>query len=67
MNKNTIDGLNELLYLLLAKRRIASRRPMKASDGPVVVEESFEATADAVWRAITEPDLMRQWYFENAH
>ncbi|MDX2436989.1 MAG: SRPBCC domain-containing protein [Acidobacteriota bacterium] len=31
---------------------------------PIVVEQSFSVQLDAVWQAITEPDLMRQWYFE---
>ena len=34
------------------------------SSKPIVVEQSFSVQPDAVWRAITEPDLMRQWYFE---
>ncbi len=38
---------------------------MKASDDPVIVEQTLEATPETVWRAITEPELMRQWYFEN--
>ena len=38
---------------------------MKVSDAPVVVEHTFNTTPETVWRAISEPDLMRQWYFEN--
>ena len=38
---------------------------MNKNDDPIVVEQTLKATIDAVWRAITEPDLMRQWYFEN--
>ena len=38
---------------------------MKASDHPIVVEQSFNATIDTVWRSITELDQMKQWYFEN--
>jgi len=38
---------------------------MRVSDEPVVIERTFDATADAVWKAITELDRMRQWYFEN--
>jgi len=34
------------------------------SSKPIVVEQLFPAQPDAVWRAITKPDLMRQWYFE---
>lgn len=38
---------------------------MKANDGPVIVEQTFSAPIDTVWKSITEIDLMRQWYFEN--
>jgi len=31
---------------------------------PIVVEQSFSVQPDAVWRAITDADLMRRWYFE---
>ncbi len=35
------------------------------SSKPIVVEQSFSVKPDAVWQAITKPDLMRQWYFEH--
>jgi uncharacterized protein YndB with AHSA1/START domain len=38
---------------------------MKADEKPIVVEETFNATIDAVWRSITQLDLMKQWYFDN--
>lgn len=31
---------------------------------PIVVEQSFSVQPDVVWQAVTEPDLMRQWNFE---
>ena len=31
---------------------------------PIVVEQSLPADPEVVWRAITDPALMRQWYFE---
>jgi uncharacterized protein YndB with AHSA1/START domain len=37
---------------------------MKGNNEPIVVEQVFEASRDAAWRAITELDQMRQWYFE---
>jgi len=30
----------------------------------VTVERIFDANIQAVWRAITEKDLMKQWYFD---
>lgn len=38
---------------------------MKTSEEPVVVEQSFAASPDEVWRAITEVDRMRRWFFDN--
>jgi uncharacterized protein YndB with AHSA1/START domain len=38
---------------------------MKTTDDPVVVEQSYNATAKTVWNAITQVDLMCQWYFDN--
>ncbi len=31
---------------------------------PIVVEQLLPVSRNAVWRAITVPDLMRLWYFE---
>lgn len=31
---------------------------------PLVVERTFDAPADLVWRAITDRDEMRRWYFD---
>lgn len=30
---------------------------------PVIVEQTFHATPERVWSAITEKDEMKQWYF----
>lgn len=30
----------------------------------VIVKQYFETTASSVWKAISEPKLMRQWYFK---
>lgn len=38
---------------------------MKREDPPIVVEESFDRPIETVWNALTRPDLMRRWYFEN--
>jgi uncharacterized protein YndB with AHSA1/START domain len=38
---------------------------MKASDEPVIVEQTFNATPEKVWQAITEHEQMIQWYFDN--
>jgi len=38
---------------------------MKKKEEPVVVEQTFNNSIADVWKAITEIDLMRQWYFKN--
>ena len=38
---------------------------MRKEDEPVIVEQTFNSSNDAVWNAITEIDQMRQWYFDN--
>ena len=30
----------------------------------LIIEESFKARVETVWKAITDKDQMRQWYFE---
>lgn len=37
---------------------------MENPNEPVVVEETYDASPELVWAAITEVDRMRQWYFE---
>lgn len=32
---------------------------------PIIVEQSYNASIEMVWAAITEIDQMRQWYFDN--
>lgn len=34
------------------------------SNHPIVVERTFNAPADKVWRAITDRDEMKKWYFD---
>ncbi len=38
---------------------------MKKNDEPIIVEQTFNMTVEAVWNSITDIDLMRKWYFEN--
>lgn len=33
------------------------------SEGPIVVEQTFDSTVDELWAAITQQDLMQQWLF----
>ena len=36
------------------------------SNKPLVVERTYNATPDRVWQALTDPEQMRQWYFDLA-
>ena len=38
---------------------------MRKNDEPVIVEQTYDTSINAVWSAITEIDQMRQWYFDN--
>ena len=38
---------------------------MKASEKPIIVEEKFDEDVDTVWAALTEPEQMRKWFFDN--
>ena len=37
---------------------------MKRADPPIVVEQTFHVSAARLWKAITDPLEMRQWFFE---
>lgn len=37
---------------------------MLKSDPPIVIEQSFSAPVETIWASLTEPDQMRQWFFE---
>lgn len=34
------------------------------ADTPIIVEQVFAAPAEELWRAITDPERMVQWYFD---
>ena len=38
---------------------------MKINEAPVVVEQWFDCDPGNVWDAITKPEQMRKWFFEN--
>jgi uncharacterized protein YndB with AHSA1/START domain len=37
---------------------------MSNTSNPIVVERIFETSADALWRALTDKDEMKKWYFD---
>lgn len=38
---------------------------MRTDEEPVVVEQTYAASVEDVWSAITQRDQMVQWYFDN--
>ena len=41
------------------------RSTMKKNEEPIIIEQTFNTSIDAVWKTITDIDQMRKWYFEN--
>ncbi|WP_299225965.1 SRPBCC domain-containing protein [uncultured Psychroserpens sp.] len=38
---------------------------MKISEGPIIIEHSFDQSKERLWKAITELNEMKQWFFNN--
>ncbi|AKA34099.1 SRPBCC family protein [Flagellimonas lutaonensis] len=38
---------------------------MKTTDPPIIIEKNIEVSKDQLWKALTDPGQMRQWFFEN--
>ncbi|HRN28000.1 MAG: SRPBCC domain-containing protein [Ignavibacteriaceae bacterium] len=38
---------------------------MKTTDEPIIIEQIFNSSVEAVWNSITEIEQMHKWYFEN--
>lgn len=38
---------------------------MKTHEEPIIIEQIFNHSSDMVWKAITDINQMRKWYFEN--
>lgn len=37
---------------------------MEMNNEPLIIEQEFKAPIELVWRAITEKELMKKWYFD---
>jgi len=37
---------------------------MKMDVEPIIVEKLFDASTTTIWKALTNKDLMKQWYFD---
>jgi len=37
---------------------------MLVSEGPIIVQEKFDSSPEIIWKAITEIDQMKIWYFD---
>jgi len=38
---------------------------MKENDSPIIIEQQYNASAQQLWEALTNFELMPKWYFEN--
>ncbi len=38
---------------------------MKTTDEPIVVEQKFSVSVESLWKAVTEIEQMKKWYFDN--
>lgn len=38
---------------------------MKTTDDPIIVEQNFNNSHEEIWNAITNPEEMIKWYFDN--
>ena len=36
---------------------------MKVSEGPIIIEQEFSCKKEILWKAITELEQMREWFF----
>jgi len=64
INKVVVELMNSVNETILSSKKILVQSTMKKNEKPIFVEESFNTSVDAVWKAITEIDQMRQCYFE---
>lgn len=53
------------LGMLLVSLLKFDRNFMKKTDPPIIVEQIFDRSIEEVWNAITQVDLMCQWFFNN--
>jgi len=53
---------NGLLGFILSPRS-EEHSQVDVNDEPIVVEQTYGVAPDVVWRAITDPAIMRQWFF----
>lgn len=37
---------------------------MKKNDAPIIVEQTFNSSIEAIWNALTDINQMHKWYFE---
>jgi len=45
---------------------LESKQPAQLIDGVIVIERTYNASAEKVWNAITDKDEMKKWYFDLA-
>jgi uncharacterized protein YndB with AHSA1/START domain len=46
------------------EREMAARKDHAPDTTPIVIERVFDASAETIWKAITDRDTMSEWYFD---
>lgn len=39
-------------------------KEIESANQPLIVERSYDAPPETIWQAITDPERMKQWYFD---
>jgi len=61
---NSCNGLIRWLSLGAEVNQIDKHKPNKMIQEPIVIESTFDASADKIWQGITDKEQMKQWYFD---
>ena len=58
------EGMNQTVNRL--EEYLESKQGAQLIDGVIVIERTYNASAEKVWNAITDRDEMKKWYFDLA-
>jgi len=57
------ERVNKDLGFIEGGKQTLERLSEQLAKTPIIIERVFDAPRDIVWKAITDPNQMRQWYF----
>ena len=56
------EGMQQTINRL--EEYVESRQPAQFIDKKIVIERTYNAPVEKVWKAITDKEEMKQWYFD---